>query len=75
MAVVVIGQCLVACCVVCTGLVGARWHVGFPMWNRMTWGLKASFFPLLNRIVLSFTWSASKPSPSSSPGNALLTPS
>lgn len=62
MAVVVVGQCLVAIAVVLTGLVGARWHVGFPMWNRvsrlvwlgaweadklqMTWGLKASFFPV-----------------------------
>ncbi|KAK4684535.1 nucleobase:cation symporter-1, NCS1 family, partial [Tremellales sp. Uapishka_1] len=58
MAVVVIGQCLVAAAVVLTGLVGAEWHVGFPMWNRMTWGMKGSVFPLLNRIALSFTWSA-----------------
>ena len=34
MAVAVVGQCLVAGCVVLTGLVGAKWHVGFPMWNR-----------------------------------------
>jgi len=36
MAVVVVGQCLVAMAVVLTGLVGARWHVGFPMWNRVS---------------------------------------
>lgn len=56
----VIGQFLVAGCVVLTGLVGAKWHVGFPMWNRVVWGMKASYFPLANRIVLSFTWSSSK---------------
>lgn len=56
----VIGQLLVAACVVMTGLFGARWHVGFPMWNRVVWGLRASYFPLANRIVLSFTWCASK---------------
>nr|XP_018259521.1 uncharacterized protein I303_07589 [Kwoniella dejecticola CBS 10117]OBR81679.1 hypothetical protein I303_07589 [Kwoniella dejecticola CBS 10117] len=60
MAVVVIGQCLVAGACVLTGLFGAEWHVGFPLWNRTTWGMKASFFPLLNRIALSFTWSATQ---------------
>ncbi|ORY30779.1 permease for cytosine/purines, uracil, thiamine, allantoin-domain-containing protein [Naematelia encephala] len=58
MAVVVIGQLLVAGCVILTGLFGAQWHVGFPMWNRVVWGIRASFFPLANRIVLSFTWCA-----------------
>jgi len=56
----VIGQCLVAACVVMTGLFGAKWHVGFPMWNRVVWGLRASYFPLANRIVLSFTWCSSR---------------
>jgi NCS1 family nucleobase:cation symporter-1 len=56
----VIGQLLVAACVVMTGLFGAKWHVGFPMWNRVVWGLRASYFPLANRIVLSFTWCASE---------------
>nr|XP_019007707.1 uncharacterized protein I206_07341 [Kwoniella pini CBS 10737]OCF46488.1 hypothetical protein I206_07341 [Kwoniella pini CBS 10737] len=60
MAVAVIGQCLVAGACVLTGLFGAEWHVGFPLWNRTTWGMKASFFPLLNRIALSFTWSATQ---------------
>lgn len=55
----VIGQFLVAGCVVLTGLIGARWHVGFPMWNRVVWGLRASYFPLANRVILSFTWCAS----------------
>jgi hypothetical protein len=35
MAVVVIGQFLVAGAVILTGLMGAEWHVGFPMWNRV----------------------------------------
>lgn len=35
MAVVCVGQILVAAAVICTGLLGAEWHVGFPMWNRV----------------------------------------
>jgi NCS1 family nucleobase:cation symporter-1 len=35
-------------------------HVGFPMWNRVVWGLRLAYFPLANRIVLSFTWSATQ---------------
>jgi NCS1 family nucleobase:cation symporter-1 len=35
MAAVVIGQCIIAVAVVLTGLVGAKWHVGFPLWNRV----------------------------------------
>jgi glucose dehydrogenase len=34
--VAVIGQLLVAGAVILTGLVGAEWHVGFPMWNRVS---------------------------------------
>lgn len=49
-----------ATCVVLTGLIGAKWHVGFPMWNRVVWGLRASYFPLLNRVILSFTWCSSE---------------
>lgn len=56
----VIGQFLVAGCVVLTGLFGAKWHVGFPMWNRVVWGMRASYFPLINRVILSFTWCASE---------------
>ncbi|WWD21804.1 hypothetical protein CI109_106292 [Kwoniella shandongensis] len=60
MAVAVVGNILIAIACVLTGLFGAEWHVGFPMWNRMTWGMKASFFPLLNRIALSCTWCATQ---------------
>ncbi|WWC70335.1 uncharacterized protein I206_104285 [Kwoniella pini CBS 10737] len=60
MIVNVLGGFLVAAVIVCTGQMGARWHVGFPMWNRMVWGLRASYFPLINRIILSFTWCATQ---------------
>ena len=46
MGVVVVGQFIVAGAVILTGLVGAKWHVGFPMWNRMTWGMRAAWFPV-----------------------------
>ncbi|WRT66262.1 uncharacterized protein IL334_003215 [Kwoniella shivajii] len=60
MIVSIVGHSLVAAVVWCTGQMGAHWHVGFPMWNRMVWGMRASYFPLINRIILSFTWSATQ---------------
>ena len=70
MAVAVVGQCLVAACVVLTGLFGAKWHVGFPMWNRVSeatervlqwlmtiqvvWGMKGSFFPVSSFLSAEF---------------------
>jgi NCS1 family nucleobase:cation symporter-1 len=55
----IIGNILIALAVVATGMLGAKWHVGFPMWNRIVWGMWGSYFPLVNRIILSFTWASS----------------
>ncbi|WOO78678.1 Transporter aclS [Vanrija pseudolonga] len=60
MAVVVVGQVLIASLMVATASIGAYWHVSFPMWNRVVWGMIAAYFPLLNRIILSITWNATQ---------------
>ena len=52
MIVCIIGNIIVSCMVVLTGQMGAYWHVGFPMWNRMVWGMRLAYFPLLNRIIV-----------------------
>ncbi|KAH9939657.1 NCS1 nucleoside transporter family [Epithele typhae] len=56
MVSVIIGNLIVAVAVVATGFVGAEWHVGFPIYNRFTWGVFGSFFPLMMRIMLSIVW-------------------
>jgi NCS1 family nucleobase:cation symporter-1 len=51
---------IISALIVMTGQLGAYWHVGFPMWNRIVWGLRLAYFPLFNRIILSFTWSSTQ---------------
>ncbi|KAK6069986.1 ncs1 nucleoside transporter family protein [Seiridium cupressi] len=34
------------------------WHIGFTVQNRYTWGMRGSFIPLLQRILLNFIWTA-----------------
>lgn len=29
---------------------GLKYHVGFPMWNRIVWGIRASYFPVSSYI-------------------------
>lgn len=40
------------------GAPGARWHVGFPFAQRACWGVRGAYWPLLNRVFLSFVWTA-----------------
>ncbi|EJU00535.1 NCS1 nucleoside transporter [Dacryopinax primogenitus] len=58
MVVVIIGELLVAACVVGNGFVGAMYHIPFPVYNRFVWGIFGSILPLLMRIMLSFVWYA-----------------
>lgn len=60
MLVAIIGNIIISGLIVLTGQAGAYWHIGFPMWNRAVWGLRLAYFPLLNRIILSFTWSSTQ---------------
>ncbi|BEJ06652.1 hypothetical protein CcaverHIS641_0311740 [Cutaneotrichosporon cavernicola] len=60
MAVTVAAQAIIVSVWILTGWVGAYWHVSFPMWSRSVWGIKAAYFPLINRIILSFTWTATQ---------------
>lgn len=40
------------------GAPGAKWHIGFPFIQRSVWGMRGGLFPLVNRIFLSFVWTA-----------------
>jgi NCS1 family nucleobase:cation symporter-1 len=60
MAVTVASQVIIVAVWILTGWVGAYWHVSFPIWSRSVWGMRAAYFPLINRIILSFTWTATQ---------------
>lgn len=42
MTVVIIGRILIAGTAVLNGYVGAEWHIGFPVFSRVLWGMRVS---------------------------------
>ena len=58
MMVIVIGKLLVTFFSTLIAWCGLRWHIGFTVQNRYTWGLRGSWIPLLQRILLNFIWCA-----------------
>ncbi|KAF4554503.1 Permease-like protein 1 [Elsinoe fawcettii] len=55
---IIVGKVLIALVAVFNGKVGAVWHVGFVVISRYIWGIKASYFALVQRIMLSLVWFA-----------------
>ncbi|EXJ96161.1 hypothetical protein A1O1_01287 [Capronia coronata CBS 617.96] len=37
---------------------GARWHCGFPVECRVSWGMYASYFPVFVRLLVGCIWNA-----------------
>jgi nucleobase:cation symporter-1, NCS1 family len=58
MAVIIISRALIALFSTAVAWCGLTWHVGFTIQNRFTWGMRGSYFPLLQRILLNFIWTA-----------------
>ncbi|KAI5927569.1 uracil permease [Camillea tinctor] len=58
MMIIVIGRALIVSFSTLIAWCGIRWHIGFTVQNRYTWGLRASYIPLLQRILLNFIWNA-----------------
>ncbi|KAI0841945.1 NCS1 nucleoside transporter family protein-like protein [Hypoxylon sp. FL0890] len=58
MLIIIIGRFLIAAFATLIAWCGLRWHIGFTIQNRFTWGLRASYIPLLQRILLNFIWNA-----------------
>jgi NCS1 family nucleobase:cation symporter-1 len=56
MLTVIIGNCIVGVICVFAGLPGAKWHIGFPILQKASWGMRGGYFPLVNRIILSLIW-------------------
>ncbi|KAL7629479.1 hypothetical protein AAE478_000999 [Parahypoxylon ruwenzoriense] len=58
MAVIVVGRALISAFATLIAWCGLKWHIGFTVQNRFTWGMRASYIPLLQRILLNFIWNA-----------------
>ncbi|EFX04884.1 uracil permease [Grosmannia clavigera kw1407] len=58
MAIITIGRVLILLFSTLIAWCGMDWHVGFTIQNRFSWGLRASYIPLLQRILLNFIWNA-----------------
>ncbi|KAK4076772.1 uncharacterized protein Triagg1_4375 [Trichoderma aggressivum f. europaeum] len=58
MLVIVIGALLILLFMVVIAWCGLKYHVGFTVQSRFSWGLRASYIALLQRILLNFIWSA-----------------
>ena len=56
MLTVIIGNIMVGLICVLSGMPGAQWHIGFPILQKVSWGMYGGVFPLINRILLSFVW-------------------
>ncbi|TEA18474.1 Uracil permease [Colletotrichum sidae] len=56
MLTVVVGHALVGLICVLAGAPGAKWHVGFSILQKSSWGMRGALFPLVQRIMLSFVW-------------------
>ncbi|CCT76156.1 probable uracil permease [Fusarium fujikuroi IMI 58289] len=56
MLTVIIGNILVGIICVLTGAPGSKWHIGFSILQKASWGMYGALFPLVQRIMLSFIW-------------------
>lgn len=52
----IIGKLIIAAVAICNGMVGAKWHVGFPVLSRGIWGIYGAYLIIIQRIILSLTW-------------------
>ncbi|RDW88204.1 uracil permease-2 [Coleophoma cylindrospora] len=58
MGVIIVARGLIALFSTIVAWCGLKWHVGFTVQNRFTWGLRGSYIPLLQRILLNFIWTS-----------------
>ncbi|KAI0176151.1 NCS1 nucleoside transporter family protein-like protein [Hypoxylon sp. FL1284] len=58
LGIIIVGRALIAAFSTLIAWCGLKWHIGFTVQNRYTWGLRASYIPLLQRILLNFIWNA-----------------
>ncbi|KAK0115914.1 hypothetical protein ONS95_012956 [Cadophora gregata] len=50
------GQFLIAIVIVLNGRAGAKYHIGFPVLNRASFGVFGAWWPTFNRAVMACVW-------------------
>ncbi|KAK0236921.1 NCS1 nucleoside transporter family [Armillaria nabsnona] len=55
-AVNAISTIIICLALVISGHGGGKWHIPFAVINRSAWGIRGSWFALLNRVILSCCW-------------------
>ncbi|KAG0674980.1 thiamine transporter thi7 [Pichia californica] len=60
MGVIVVGQLLISAATVFNGLYGAKYHIGYSVYQRIIFGIRGSNFGVLIRSLLSVVWFASQ---------------
>ncbi|KAF2831321.1 hypothetical protein CC86DRAFT_137727 [Ophiobolus disseminans] len=58
MLIIVISRILIALFSTLVAWIGLTWHIGYTVQNRYSWGMRGSYIPLLQRILLNFIWNA-----------------
>ncbi|KAI2613720.1 NCS1 nucleoside transporter family protein-like protein [Hypoxylon fragiforme] len=58
LGIIIVGRALIVMFSTLIAWCGIKWHIGFTIQNRFTWGMRASYIPLLQRILLNFIWNA-----------------
>jgi NCS1 family nucleobase:cation symporter-1 len=53
---IIVGKILTAAVAISNGYVGAEWHIGFPVYARVIWGMYGSYLALVQRILLGLVW-------------------
>lgn len=56
MLTVIIGNIIVGFLCVMTGAPGAKWHIGFPIIQRASWGVNGFVFVVIQRVFLAYIW-------------------
>lgn len=58
MAIVVVSRIATAAFTMLIAACGLKWHIGFTVQSRVSWGHRGSFIPLIQRVFLNFIWAA-----------------
>ncbi|RYP51520.1 hypothetical protein DL768_003162 [Monosporascus sp. mg162] len=53
---IAIGNTIATAAIIVNSLPGIYLHLGFPVFNRVVWGMRGAQFPVWNRIFLAFVW-------------------
>lgn len=56
MLTVIIGNVIVGFLCVASGAPGAKWHIGFPIIQKSSWGTRGFIFIVIQRIFLACIW-------------------